>query len=207
MRLRRLAVLFAAGLALVLAVPTAAPAVVYKASSYPATSFGEGGTETGEKFVFEAGSVECAKTTYHAELTAASESLEVTPSYTGCKAFGFLSASIHRNGCKLRFRAVAHDSSTGNYTSNLDFICTAPNVFEITASTCAVHIGGQSGLLTIDQTNVLGAYLVKPTVKGLTYNVTKDGIGCPFNGTGHKTGAEWKSSFYVFNGGGIAIST
>ncbi len=44
---------------------------------------------------------------------------------------------------------------------------------------------------------------------GINYNVTQDGIGCPFNGTGEKTGASYTQTnpvtFDSTNGASIDV--
>jgi hypothetical protein len=198
---------FVAILAMSAFVASAAQAITFSSSSYPQTVTAAG-SGIGEKFETEGGSIECEESKYHGVLSEPSSSLEMSPTYTGCTAFfGFASAFIHTNGCRFRWSGWEHDSATATYTARLSIVCPAGKVIEVTAGTCLVHIPAQSNLSILDLTNWLGAFLLKPTVKGLTYNVTKDGWGCPFAGPGHRVGGGYRSSGYIFSGGGVQIST
>jgi hypothetical protein len=62
----------------------------------------------------------------------------------------------------------------------------------ITAGTCKVTIGEHApgGVVNITN-NASGDVSVQAAVTGISYTVTQDGFGCPFAGTGAKTGATY----------------
>jgi hypothetical protein len=69
-------------------------------------------------------------------------------------------------------------------------VCPAGKSFKITAGTCSLEIPAQAGSVSIQYKNDTANKRIEGTVTGssITYNVTKDGFLCPFNGTGHKLG-------------------
>lgn len=157
---------------------SAVQASKFTASSYPTTvtatnPLGNSVMQT------EAGSVECAEH-WEGTLSEATETIQMTPTFTSCKAFGFISSLIDANGCVLRVHS----------NGKLDIVCSSKPL-EVTAGTCVMHVGSQSGLSWIDLTNEGNHVWIGLNVSALTYNVTKDGFLCPFNGTGHKTGMNW----------------
>jgi len=193
--LKTLGVALCAVLALTAVVASAASAAKYTASTYPTTGTGESAVGN-DTFITEAGKVEC-KSHFSGTLNAASEDLTITPVYTEgtCKAFGFLSAKVAMNGCDYTFTAPT-ETAKDKWHADVDVVCGA-GVITITAPSsspvCTATIGSQGPLSTVDievdTTN--GDVKVQSTVKGVKYNVTQDGFGCPFAGTGAKTGAEY----------------
>ena len=61
----------------------------------------------------------------------------------------------------------------------------------VTAGTCEITIGEQGELNKVDLANSGNGVSAQATVTGIAYTVTKDGFGCPFGGTGAKTGATY----------------
>jgi hypothetical protein len=159
---------------------SAAHATNFTASSYPATvtatsPLGNDDIKT------EAGSVEC-KAHYQGTLTGASETLKLVPSYSECRAFGFLSATASTNGCFF----IIHTNG------EIDIHCeTVSGSFVFIASTCRMHISAQTSLETIKLTNGVNDINLQFTASGISYNVTTDDFGCPFNGTGAKSDATY----------------
>ena len=162
----------------------------FTASTYPTTATGESalGNDT---LTTEAGKVEC-KAHYSSTLAAKSSTLTVTPTYSECKAFGFLSASVEMKGCDYILNSATVPSSDIS-TSKLDISCPT-EVITIKAATCTMLIGPQKGLSKVTTTNntAAGDLSVQAAVTGIEYFVSQDGFGCPFGGTGRKTGAEFK---------------
>jgi hypothetical protein len=163
-----------------------------QAESYPVTYHGT--NEVGkEKFTTEAGSVECASS-FHGESATAT----LHPTYTKCKAFGFAEATVKTEGCNYFIRLkekVAEDE----FTAFTDVQCSAGSAIKITASTCEAEIGAQTGLATVKLKNDTGAspkkdITITPEITGVTFTVTKDGVLCPFAGTGKKTNGSYSSS-------------
>lgn len=160
----------------------------YTASTYPTTGTGESALGN-DVLKTEAGNVEC-KSHYSSTLSAKSTSLTVTPTYTECKAFGFLSASVEMKGCDYVLNSATVPSGDVS-TSKIDISC-ATEVITITGGTCTMLIGPQKGLSKVTTTNntAAGDMSIQAAVTGIEYFVSRDGVGCPFGGTGRKTGAE-----------------
>jgi hypothetical protein len=152
-------------------------------SVYPAWITGSSALGN-DVFTTEGGTVECAAH-FSASLSESSSQLWVTPTYTGCKAFGFLSAEV--TGCWYYFGALTTTWSDLNIVSP----CT------IKASTCHVTLVAQSFRSTVVTSNTGTDISVQANVSGLKYNVVTDGFLCPFNGTGAKTGATYKQGSAV----------
>jgi hypothetical protein len=182
-KLKMLGMALVAVLALTAVSASAASAASYTASSYPSTGTGESALGN-DVFTTEAGKVEC-KSHFEGTLKEKSTDLTVTPKYTECKAFGFLNASV--TGCTYTFTEPT--GSGDSYSAKVDVTTTCT----IVASTCEVKVEPQTGLSSVAITNetAAGDVKVKANVSGIGYNVTKDGIGCPFSGTGAKTGATY----------------
>jgi hypothetical protein len=132
-------------------------------------------------FAVDGSNLECAGH-YEGTLKEASTTVTVTPTYTGCKAFGFASATVTTIGCDYVF----HDAGA-NTAGTVDVECSAGNVIKIVAGNCEVQVGSQTGLKSITYSNSHPTVTVKATVTGITVNATKDGFLCPLSGTGHKT--------------------
>lgn len=171
----------------------------FTCSAYPCTATGTN-TIGGEKFTTEAGSVECDShflveaVRNHGEpatdLHGPATTVTVTANYThgdGCTAFGFLGAHVTMNTCDYIFHATERVSA-GVYKHHVDVNCPTGGGITIVAATCEATVGAQNGLTTVTTTNVGGSVTVQPEVTGIKMNVTKDGFGCPFSGTGEKTG-------------------
>jgi|GEM_PF-1204185 len=126
----------------------------FKGESYPVIL---SGSQIGEDvFTFNAGTVKCKSVTYTGFLPAESASLELTPSYGECTAFGFLGTMIDVNGCKYRFNSesvLAEDKASGS----VDVVCPGGNKIVITAPNCEVSVGNQNGLKTVNYTDTTTA--------------------------------------------------
>jgi hypothetical protein len=165
-------------------VPAISLATNFTASSYPATFTG---TSSGQEFWLEAGKVECSSTHFTGTLSAPSSSVTITPFYGSCKAFGLSSASVSMNGCDYTF------TTFGTWSIN----CSSGSIL-ITAFNCKVTIGAQAGLAPLSLANASGGLWMGPETGSLTYTVTQDGLACPFNGTGARTGGDYVSVVDMF---------
>jgi hypothetical protein len=167
----------------------------FTAAKYPAT-IDATGTGIGEKFVTEAGNVECETSHFTGSLAAASSTLTVTPTYTTCKAFGFVNATVNTEECHYTFHATEQVSSH-EHRAHVTVSCPAGQSIKITASTCAAEVKGGQSLTTVDLTSTTTPTPddvdVRPTVTGIAYTVTNDGFLCPFSGTGAKTGGKYET--------------
>jgi hypothetical protein len=183
--LKTLGLTIVAVLAMSALAASAASASQYTASAYPATATGAN-TVGDETLTTTGGPVQC-KSHFTGTLAAASSTLTVTPKYTECKAFGFLNATVAFNGCDYLFHAGAAKGG-GVYDNSVDVVCPAGKAVTIAAGTCEVDVPAQTGLKNVKTTNLAsGTITVEPNVTPITMNVTKDGFGCPFHGTGHST--------------------
>jgi hypothetical protein len=185
--LKSLGLALVAVLAMSAVVASAASAAIEYTSSpspQPATGSNASGKET---FTTPGGTVQC-NSHFAASVTTGSKSLTVTPSYETCVAFGFLNANVVENNCDYVFKP-ATKLATDHYSHGVDVSCPAGSAIVITAGTCEVQVPAQTGLSSVTTQNVAGgAVTVVPNVGSITMNVTKDGFGCPFTGTGHTTG-------------------
>lgn len=149
----------------------------FTASQYPTAATAES-NKGNDDFKTEAGSVEC-KSHYGTTITGPSEVGGVAASFTECSAFGFLSATVNMNGCIGRVHT----------NGEADLECSGTNKIVVTASTCEITVGTQTGLKKVELSNGAGDIIARANISGIAYTVTKDGFGCPFSGTGAKTGA------------------
>jgi hypothetical protein len=187
-KLNRFALAFVAVLAMSAVVASAAQAVPqFTASAYPA--IGTGSNKAGsETFTTEAGTVQC-DSHFRGVLTEASSTLTVTPKYTECVAFGFLGATVNTEGCTYVFHAT-EKVENNVYRAHVDVSCPEGQSIKITAATCKAEVKSQTGLTTVKGTNLAGGSVtVEPNVTNIAMTVTQDGFGCPFSGTGAKTGS------------------
>jgi len=156
----------------------------YTASSYPATATATSALGN-DVFTTEGGTVECASH-FEGTLTEASSSLTVTPTYTSCKAFGFVSATVNMNGCAYIFDRESASSSAATVE------CPAGKSIQVIAGNCEVTIAAQSPTGSVSTSNGAGTVNAQANVTGIAYTVVKDGFLCPFGGTGAKTGGTYK---------------
>jgi hypothetical protein len=146
-----------------------------------------------EIFNTAGGKVEC-KGSYSASVGAASANVTATPTYTECKAFGFVAATVTMNGCAYKFNLTTIVKAD-EYLAHVDLVCPAGKSVVITAGTCEVVVHAQTGLTHAGITNMTpkepakehGDITIDATVGaavggagGITYTLVKDGFGCPF---------------------------
>jgi hypothetical protein len=186
-KLKTLGIAVVAVLAMSAVVASAASAANFTASSYP-TGASATSAAGNDDFKTEAGSIECHGAFSVASISEPTENVTVTPTYKDCTAFGgFVSASVNMNGCDYVFHV----------NGVVDIECPAGKAIVITAGACEIDVPEQTGLKSVSLSNVGNHINVKAGVSGITYEVTKDGFGCPFSGTGHKTGATYTQNSAV----------
>jgi hypothetical protein len=188
-KFKTLGVALFAVLALTAVSASAASAANYTASGYPTTGTAES-TVGNNTVTTEAGTIEC-KTHMEATLAAPSPTLTVKAAVTNCRAFGFLEATVQMNTCDYLFTEPKL-IKTHEYTAAVHVKCTnAASPITITAATCKLTIGEQSpsGHVIIINDTAAGDVKVRAAMSGIKYTVVTDGFGCPFAGTGAKTGA------------------
>lgn len=139
-------------------------------------------------FTIENGlTAKCKKATFLGTMLAARvPTLEVTPAYSECSAFGFPSATITVNSCKYK---LLEPSGAGPFTGNVSVVCAGEEVMKIATSTCEVTIGNQESKSKVthrNQATTPSTILAEPELSGLKYTKTKDNFLCPLSGTGVK---------------------
>ena len=142
------------GLALVAAFAMSA-VVASSASAYLGTTEKQPSTLTGAQentnvFTTHGGEVKCTTATYHGEqATTSASSITLTPTYTGCTAFGFINIPIHTNNCHYLFTPVT--PLTNPRQATVHIICPTKPI-EITAPGCEVTVESQTptgGTITV----------------------------------------------------------
>jgi len=169
----------------------AAQGAEFTASEYPAEMHSEipAGSQS---FTTEAGTVYCDSTLagYGEE---ASQTAALHATYSGCEAFGFISVSVNTEECDYVFH-LDSEVAEHKYTATVSIVCPEGQSIKITAASCALEIGAQGPLshgIVEDTTN--GIIDMTAEITGINYTVTKDGLFCPFSGTGAKEGGEYVS--------------
>jgi hypothetical protein len=175
--LKVLSLAVVAALAMTAVMASAAQATKFTTSASSGTLTA---TQTSEQvFTTDAGTVRCSTSNQEGAFSSTSfESLEVSASYSGCKAFGFLSATVAMGNCKYKFTGAGQ---TGG-KALADVVCSSG---EITVNTfgCVVHVPAQSNLSSVTFTNGAGDVNASANLTGIHYTQTE---GCP-NGSGTKT--------------------
>ncbi|HEX7278112.1 MAG TPA: hypothetical protein VF255_00685 [Solirubrobacterales bacterium] len=100
-----------------------------------------------DTWTFNAGTVRCSHVTWEGtETVATTTTLTLTPTTSGCKAFGFVNTAIdHR--CSLTLHTKSGTSTAGTETIE------CPQYETITAFNCWVTIGPQGPLTGVTYTN------------------------------------------------------
>jgi hypothetical protein len=137
----------------------------------------------------------CTGATFSAvgETANGSSTIESHPEYSGCTAFG-LSATITTTGCNYLFH-IGEETGAGEFGGTVDIKC-GTGAIVITAGTCEVKVGTQSGLNSGTATDSGGAgnlmdILLHSNTTNIHYTVTKDGFLCPLSGTGNFTQSDY----------------
>jgi hypothetical protein len=191
-------------IAIIASAATAAPR--FTGSSYPTAVTGSN-FKGSEVFTTEGGKVECDSHFLSQFYFSADIALELAPTFTNCRAFGFLNATVNPEFCDLVF-SVTEKVETGVYKHHVDIDCNGADSIKITASTCKAEIKDQNGLTTAKTTNSGSSIVLNQEVTGIAYTVTQDGFGCPFSGTGNKTGGQYTGQVTLsrFGGGSASVS-
>jgi hypothetical protein len=191
--LKTLGLALVAVLAMSAVMASAASASQFTCSAYPCTAAGS--SPVGNKtFTMPGGTLQCA--THYlvgkvggGQITEPSSTVTVTTTFSECRAFGFLNATVHKNGCDHVLHSAAQVSA-GVYNHSQDVVCPlgSPGLV-ITAGACVVDVPPQTGLTNTKTTNLGGTVTAQTEIGNLTINVTVDGFGCPFPGPGHYIGS------------------
>ncbi len=163
----------------------------YTASMYPTTETGTSpaGNDT---LTTEAGNIECAAH-YEGTITASTGHKTVFVKTTECRAFGFLSATANMNECHYTYTTPTSTWAGLRSHTLVHYKCKGSSVVSVSAGSCEFTIGEQapSGVVKFENNTASGDISMQAAVSGINYTVTKDGLGCPFSGTGAKTGATY----------------
>jgi len=159
----------------------ASAAVEFTSESEPTVLTGhqEG---AGDVFHTMGGNVTCTTATYvGSQAGTHSTDATVTPTYTGCTAFGFLNVPIHTNECQYTFTAGSTVSS--NFEGSVHIICPENKSIEVTAPGCRITVGTQTPTGgTITYTNVGAGAAAELTLDvaltGIHYIEDENGGGC-----------------------------
>jgi hypothetical protein len=188
LKVRTLTVALFAVLALsVVSVASASAAVEFRAEASPVVVKAKS-TET---HVFNIGGtkVECSEASFESAATAVpTTKVVVSATYTGCKAFGFASATVKMNKCQYEF-VLKNEGPP--FKANVNIVnCEAGKSIEITASTCTVKVAGapsNQNLALVEFINKAeeGGFKkrveINPKVEHIQYTTNK-GFGCPAEG-------------------------
>jgi hypothetical protein len=171
-----------------LALPGLCMASEFEAETYPVEVLGED-VSNHVLGVEDKLSVECSTATFKGELDIWTETEEVSPTYSGCTAFG-ISATVATNGCTFLLRAGEELAEPGDFEGTIDVNCPTGKKIVITAGTCEVQVGSQEKVSKVEYDNDTEASPDKITLSTaltkLKYNKTKDGFACPLTGAGEK---------------------
>lgn len=180
-----------AALAISAVAASLASADSFTAESAPAIYTGS--QQTANVLTTTVGTQKCTTTTFKGTVNATSTTtVSVSPSYSGCTAFGFPS-DYDVNGCEYLF----HISPTaGVTTGTVALVCPAGKEITITAKSsvtnptlkCTIHTPAQSGLGTVTYKNVgAGAtreILFELNLTGIKYTHTAGtGLGACTSGS------------------------
>lgn len=138
------------------------------------------GTSKEATLTTAAGSINCKEATYSGSQTELGQaSVEVTPSYTGCTAFGLTSVEFNANGCK--YALVGGEIEGEKHEGTLNVTCPEGKQMTFVVKSagitkCTVELLAQTGRKTVTFTNVEGtAVKVEAAINvesNLVYNQT-----------------------------------
>ncbi len=187
---RRLSLIAAASAALVGLAASPAQAGEFEASVYPVIVSGEA---VEGSHVLAAGElkVTCASVELDGELPGQTETLMVSPTYSGCTSFG-VSATVQANGCQYEL-VPGEEVEEDRFSGTVDIVCPEGQTATVVAlaGKCKAEIGSQSGIASFayqsDFEPEPADVTVEAEAKEISYTVTKDEFPCPFSGTGEKS--------------------
>jgi hypothetical protein len=189
--------------------PATAGAINFESYSEEAVS--AQGAHEGESatFGFESGlKASCKKSGLSGTVSPPSETLTLTPTFSECTAFGFISATVS-SGCKFVYR-IGEEVAEEEFAGTADLSCEGGAIL-ITAATCKIQIGTQAGLGTVTYVDEPEAtpenMRVVDSLTKVAYTKTMDGIGCPLSGTGSKEDGTFSDQFAISGtSGGESVS-
>ncbi len=158
--------------------------------------------------------IQCTTATATATLsTGSSPTLDLAPSYSGCKLGGALTTEVKTEGCGFHVDLLEEVEAT-LFSAQTDIVC--PGKSEILATvkflgktSCLIHIPAQTGLKTVKAITMLedspDDFTLKHEVSSLKANVKNGEVSCPIT-PGEYTKAELTGNTLVTaNGTGEGV--
>lgn len=180
------------------ATPGAQAIPVLTATTSPVSVSGTG-EKIGDRFITDGVTTECEVSHFTGTATNGSSEIGLSPTYTSCTFAGTgIAAHVEFfSGCKWTKKYKEYFGLVFVVDVSLD--CSNGALLKIysTSGTCELTMKSQGPLSNAEDTNGSGDLKTKFNVKGLKFNVTKDGFLCPFSGTGEKTGGEYRTTSTV----------
>ena len=208
--LKAFGLLVAAAMAISAMTASASQAAEYTAGAYPATL---DATSAGDVFSAFGQAVKCESTKFDGELTKASTTLTVTPTYEKCTAesiIGKLPVTVTHNGCTYRFNSPS--GSLDDYTATTDIVCPAGKVIEVHIYISAAAHAEKNSLCTLTippQTGLTGAKFHINT--GSPNDVTVSGTINNIKAVQHRNsflcpaGTETSTASYAISPAGVTV--
>jgi hypothetical protein len=152
--------------------------------------------------------VECESVVFQSVGAVFDEAGEATmhPTYSSCKAlFGFVEGTFTSTGCNYRLVPWGLTSEI-HFGATFSLTCETGKKLIITAGTCEATISAQSFGVGDSYSNETGASPMDLRLKLNSVTVvvskTKDGVLCPFSGTGMTNGSySGNTTIRAYNGG------
>lgn len=170
---------------------------VATADKYPATASAKGSSE--DLFTAFGSSIKCTESEYDGELSKASASFELAPTYKACTGPGGLPVLATSNGCKYRFN-LKEETAEAQFSTEVDLVCPAGaaglqfhlylNHTNLTSnvSMCTFTIPPQTGLKSATLKNSGNNILLeKASVEGIKVKVHRNNVFCVSSGTENET--------------------
>jgi hypothetical protein len=133
--------------------------------------------------------VVCKGATVTGSMAEPGETLTVTPKFTECTA-SEVAMTVTNGGCDFVFH-VGSKIAANEFSGSTDLICSAEKAITVTSATCEAKVVGKNGLNSMKYVNKTAStppdIAASATLKEIKYTVVKDGVGCPFSGTGEKS--------------------
>jgi len=166
-----------------------ASAAQFRASSYPQTLTGE--AFTAQTLATKTGNISCSAISPSGTVSEASNTITVTPAFSGCKEFG-VKGTVLANSCSY----VLHSTSENHpFTGSLDVACSkGGDAIEASSEiSCVVRVPAQTGLTAVEFTNGGNSVLTALNVANLKYTETGSECAAP----GEHTAKSFTGSFFV----------
>jgi subtilisin family serine protease len=173
-----------------------APAV--EAQLYPAVLTGSQGEGQKHELKFDGATLSCTTATVTGGLTQRSQSVLLSPTYSGC-SMGGSAATVTTNGCGYEV-GLAVSGAGPVYGGLVGVVCPEGKKLTVTAGTCKVELASQAGLtgadLSTDVQSSRERLLAEFDLSGISYTQT-DGFLCSLNGSGSRSGGTYSGNSLI----------